>query len=64
MNDYVYAWNLRAAPEISVELRIEAQDVIRARRELVAFLEAHRGTDWTVEGIRRDRSRGPDRLGS
>jgi hypothetical protein len=55
MNAYVYHWNLRPRPDICVELRIEAQGAIAARREVEAFLRRHRAADWQIETVSRSR---------
>lgn len=55
MTAYVYQWSLRPRPDISVELRIEAQDAIAARREVEAFLERHRAAGWEIETVSRSR---------
>ena len=56
MTAYVYHWSLRARPDISVELRIEAQDVIAARREVKAFLRSHHAAGWEIETVSRSRA--------
>lgn len=52
---YLYQWSLVPAPDIRVELQIEAGGAVAARREVKAFLHRHGGDGWRIEAVQRTR---------
>jgi hypothetical protein len=42
----VYLWSLRPEAGLAIELRITAESVVIARREVHRFLVEHDGTAW------------------
>ncbi len=62
MNSNVYRWNLRPEAGLVIELRVTAESVLVARREVRRFLSEHDGDMWVVEGVAREASHAPHLL--
>lgn len=54
MNDYVYRWSIQPEHGFSLELKVTAQSVVVARREIRRFLVAHEGDSWAIESVSRE----------
>jgi len=59
MNDYVYRWNIEPETGFHLELRVAAESVVVARREVQRFLVEHDGDAWTIESVSREVAHAP-----
>ena len=62
MNTYVYRWSIQPENGFILDLRVTAESVVVAQREVRRFLVDHEGDSWTIESVSRETIHAPHDL--